>query len=210
MKIICTIVLIFGCLVVLPYEASAAKKKAQILCSKDGAMAVRSGKCKKGEKLLGIKDFVQEAVAVSAVQGPIGPQGPIGLTGPQGEPGPQGPVGPQGIVGPIGPKGDTAALKFANCYRKQGSAGGQAGFPANANGVLNMQCNNTSTEFMLSAGYNPVPSGSQTNKPIVQSKSFILDASGKYPVGVSYIFAQVLASPSGNYGAAGEIVCCPK
>ena len=197
----------------LPSIALAAKKPVQILCAKNGVLKVRNARCAKGEKKLSLKDLVQEAVSVSTIKGPVGAQGPQGPQGAQGSQGPQGPAGVQGIQGlqgPVGPQGDTAAFKLSNCYYKQGSVGGQAGFPANVNATLTMQCNNTATEFMLSAAYNPVPSGSQTSKPVVQSKSLLLDASNKYPIGVAYIFTQVLASPSGNYGASGEIVCCAK
>lgn len=194
---------------VTPSLSYAAKKPVQILCSKNGTIKVRNNRCAKGEKRIALKDLVQEAVSVSAVQGPVGPQGPQGPQGAQGPQGPQGPTGVQGVQGPVGPKGDTAAFKISNCYSKSGS-GIQAGYPANFAATLTIQCNNTATEFMLSAAFNPVPSGSQTNKPVVQSKTLILDPANKYAIGVIYTFSQVLASPSGNYGTAGEIICCTK
>jgi hypothetical protein len=193
----------------IPSPVFAAKQPAQILCSKKGKINVRSGRCSRGEKRVAVKDLVQEAVSVSAIQGPVGPQGPQGPQGAQGQQGPQGPQGAQGVQGPVGVKGDTAAFRVSNCYYKQG-AGINAGYPANFNAALTLQCNNPATEFMLSAAYNPVPSGSPTNKPIVQSKSLIMDPTNKYPIGVIYTFAQVLTNPSGNYGTSGEIVCCAK
>ncbi len=202
---ILSILLVF---LVAPLPALAAKTPVQILCSKKGALMVRTNRCGKGEKRVSLKNLVQEAVSVSAITGPVGPQGPQGAQGPQGGQGPQGAVGIQGVQGPAGPKGDTAAFKVSGCYYKQATSGGPAGLPASVAGVLEIKCNNPATEFMLSSGYNPVPSGSQTNKPIVQSKSFIMDPTNKYPIGVSYIFTQVLASPSGNYNPSGDVVCC--
>lgn len=204
---------LFVLLTLLP-SATLAATPPQILCiNKKGALIVRTSKCGKKETRVAIKDLVQQAVAVSAVTGPQGPQGIQGAQGAQGPQGPQGGVGPQGIQGDVGPKGDPAGFKVANCYAKQSTAaqgGGNAGFPASVAAVISLSCNSTSTDFMLSSSYNPVPSGSPTNKPIVQSKNFILDATNKYPVGAIFTFAQVLASPSGNYGAAVEIICCPR
>lgn len=198
------------------YSQTSRKPSAQILCSKKGKLSVRTAKCAKGESRVALNDLIKEAVAVAPVQGPAGAQGPQGAQGlqgaqgPQGAQGAQGPVGPQGSQGTAGLQGDAGSFKLSGCYQKSGTAGGPAGFPASVNGVLTLQCNNPLTEFLFSAAYNPVPSGSQTNKPIVQSKNFILDSTNKYPVGVIYTFTQVLASPSGNYNAAGEIVCCAR
>lgn len=191
---------------------AATKTPIQVLCTtKKGALVVRTSKCSKGEKKIAIKDLVQQAVSVSSsVQGPVGPQGPQGAQGPQGPQGPAGPIGVQGIQGPLGPKGDPAQFKVSNCYTKT-AQGIAAGYPANFAAPLTIECNDKLTEFMLSSSHNPVPSGSQTNKPVLQSKNLILDtATNKYPVGVIFTFAQVLASPSGNYGTSGEIVCCKK
>ena len=101
-----------------PGNVYAAKKKLQILCSKNGGVLVRAGKCKKGEAKLSITDFVQEAVNVASVSGPQGPQGLQGPAGPQGEPGPQGIAGGTGIQGPQGLQGNPSGLDVANCYVK--------------------------------------------------------------------------------------------
>lgn len=195
---------------IIPSQSLAAKKSTiQFLCSKKGNLVVRTSRCAKGEKRISIGDLVQEAVTVSSVQGPIGSTGPQGPQGLQGLQGAQGPQGSQGLQGPIGPKGDPGAFKVSGCYLKNGS-GLSAGYPANFSAVLTLQCNNPSSEFMLSAAFNPVPSGSQTNKPVLQSKNLILDSTNKYPVGVIYTFNQVLTNPSTNYGTGGEIVCCAK
>lgn len=216
-------ILLLITLALLMPSISEAATPPQILCiNKKGALVVRSSKCGKKEKRVAVNDLVKQAVAVSAIQGPQGPTGPQGVPGQpgaqgvQGPQGPMGPTGPQGIQGPMGIKGDPAGFKPSNCYRLTKEGGGPAGIPANVALTVSLQCNTTTvgnittTDFMLSSAYNPVPSGSNTNKPVAQSKSLIMDSTNKYPIGVSFIFAQVLASPSGNYSAGVEIICCPR
>lgn len=179
---------------------TVAATPPQIICVKKGALVVRTRRCAKREKRVALKDLVQEALTVAPIQGPQG------LPGPQG---PQGPVGGQGVQGPQGPKGDPAGFDITNCYKitKQNVI---PGFPANGVGTLSQNCNNPSTEFMLSSAFNPVPSGSAINKPITQSKSLILDGTGRYPIGVSFIFVQAQPTPAEGFGAGIEIICCPR
>lgn len=83
-----------------------------------------------------------------------------------------------------------------------------AGVPANTAGTATVSCN-TTTQFMLTSSFNVAPSGSPVNKPFVQYKSLILDATNKYPVGVTYGFLQSVSGGS-NYDVYAQAVCCTK
>lgn len=200
--------LIVASLLALIPAASYAATPKQFLCaSKTGKLIVRSKKCGKKETKVGLQDLVKEAVTTSTVRGPTGPQGPQGPAGPQGATGPAGSQGPQGVQGPAGPKGDPAGFDVAACYTKSFN-NTQPGYPAGSFAFVTLNCNNASTEFMLSSSFNPVPSGSALNKPVAQSKTLNLNSTQQYPVGVNFVFTQVQPSPVDSYGVGVQIVCC--
>jgi hypothetical protein len=191
---------LFSFHILFPLDSAYGASKTQILCSKNGAIVVRTGKCKRSETRASVATLVQQTVSTTQVVGPIGPIGPQGPAGPAG---PQGPQGAVGNVGPAGPQGDPAGLDFVACYEKISSSSVQ--FAAGQPGTVNLSCNSVTNEFMLSSSANPSPSG----RPMMQSKSLFLDATNSYPVGVSFTYAQTLSSAN-IYSFGVRIICCPK
>ena len=176
--------------------ASAAPKKPaakkQVICTKDGNLFVRTGKCKKGEAKASLPTIVQQSVTtIPSVAGP------------------QGPTGPKGDTGATGAQGVSSGFDTSSCYFLQTTSGGGANVPANSPNSRNLKCTDEQNDFLLSSSAIVAPVGSAGNKPFIQGKDFDLDTTGKYPIGVTYYFMQSVSGGS-IYATFVEIVCCKK
>lgn len=111
-----------------------------------------------------LKNKMQQVLASSELQGPVGPQGPQGPAGdpggPQGPEGPQGPQGPQGPAGPQGPQGETGPEGPEGLQGPTGATGPQgATGPAGTNVTATsaFAANTTGAGITVSIGGAMVP-----------------------------------------------------
>lgn len=169
---------------------AATRKK--VICNKNGALLVRLRKCRSGESRVNLADLVQQSAAsIPSIQGP------------------QGPTGPKGATGATGPQGDPAGFDVTACYHRQTTTGAGSSVGANAPNSRSLNCDNPTTDFMLTSSFHVNPVGVSSNKPFIQSKILELDATGTYPIGVTYNFLQSV-SGGFSYGTYVHIICCPK